>query len=234
MSSPTLRTDRTTLRRLPDRGSHDRAVIEAILDEALFCHLGFAAPRAPLSASQDAQPFVIPTIHARVESRIYVHGSGASRMLRALASGVPMCLTATLLDGLVLARSAFHHSMNYRSVVVLGVAQLVSEEEEKLQALRAIVEHVVPGRWADARRPTETEMRSTRVLQMPLDEASAKIRTGPPKDDADDLGLDVWAGVIPLRLMPGAPIPDPALAAGVAAPAYVRSYRVEGRRRWGS
>jgi len=223
MNTPT--TGRTKVRRHPERGHYDRAAIDAILDEALICHVGFVV---------EGQPYVIPTIHARLGDRVYLHGSAASRMLGTLRGGVPACLTVTLLDGLVLARSGFNHSMNYRSVVVLGTATEVTDEAEKLAGLEAIVEHVVPGRWADARRPTETEMRSTRVLQMPLDEASAKIRTGPPKDDADDLGLDVWAGVIPLRLMPGAPIPDPALAAGVAAPAYVRSYRVEGRRRWGS
>ena len=223
MNTPT--TGRTKVRRHPERGHYDRGAIDAILDEALICHVGFVV---------EGQPYVIPTIHARLGDRVYLHGSAASRMLGTLRGGVPVCLTVTLLDGLVLARSGFNHSMNYRSVVVLGTATEVTDEAEKLAGLEAIVEHVVPGRWADARRPTETEMRSTRVLQMPLDEASAKIRTGPPKDDADDLGLDVWAGVIPLRLVPGVPIPDPALAAGAAVPAYVRSYRVEGRRRWGS
>src|SRR5512147_835933 len=154
-SGQILATDRTTLHRLPQRGSHDRAVIDAILDEALICHLGFTTPRTPLSGPQDCQPFVMPTIHARVEDRIYVHGSAASRMLRALADGVPVCLTATLLDGLVLARSAFHHSMNYRSVVVLGKAHLVVDEAEKVLALRAIVEHVARGRWDEVRTPNE-------------------------------------------------------------------------------
>ncbi|HLJ60023.1 MAG TPA: pyridoxamine 5'-phosphate oxidase family protein [bacterium] len=223
MNTPT--TGRTKVRRHPERGRYDRAAIDAILDEALMCHVGFVV---------EGQPYVIPTIHARLGDRVYLHGSAASRMLGTLGGGVPACLTVTLLDGLVLARSGFNHSMNYRSVVVLGTATEVTDEAEKLAGLEAIVEHVVPGRWADARLPTETEMRSTRVLRMPLDEASAKIRTGPPKDDADDLGLDVWAGVIPLRLVPGVPIPDPALAAGVAEPAYVRSYRVEMRRRQGS
>lgn len=219
MDTPT--TGRTKVRRHPERGHYDRATVEAILDEALFCHLGFAI---------DGQPYVIPTIHARVGDCVYVHGSSASRMLGTLAGGVPACVTATLLDGLVLARSGFNHSMNYRSVVVLGRAADVTDGAEKLAALEAIVEHVVPGRWADARRPTETEMRSTRVLRIPLDEASAKIRTGPPKDDAGDMGLDVWAGVVPVRLVPDAPRPDPALAPGIAVPAYVRSYRIEGRR----
>jgi nitroimidazol reductase NimA-like FMN-containing flavoprotein (pyridoxamine 5'-phosphate oxidase superfamily) len=220
MDTPT--TVRTKVRRHPERGRYDRATIDAILDEALVCHVGFVI---------DGQPYVIPTIHARLGDRLYVHGSAASRMLGTLGGGVPACLTVTLLDGLVLARSGFNHSMNYRSVVVLGTATDVTDEAEKLAALEAIVEHVVPGRWADARRPTETEMRSTRVLRMPLDEASAKIRSGPPKDDADDMALDVWAGVIPLRLVPGAPIPDPALTPGVGTPAYVQSYRIEGRRR---
>ena len=229
MSSPTLRTDRTTLRRLPDRGSHDRAVIEAILDEALFCHLGFAAPRTPLSSSADGQPFVIPTIHARVESRIYVHGSAASRMLRTLGNGVPMCLTATLLDGLVLARSAFHHSMNYRSAVVLGIAQLVTDEDEKLQALRAIVEHVVPGRWSEVRPPTDKEMKATSVLRIPLDEASAKVRRGSPVDDPEDQALPVWAGVVPVRATAGELIPEASLPPSVAPTPAVLSAARRGR-----
>jgi uncharacterized protein len=202
MSSPNvLRTDRTTLQRLPQRGSHDRAVVDAILDEALYCHLGFTAPRTPLSSRQDGQPFVLPTIHARVDDRVYVHGSAASRMLRALASGIPVCLTATLLDGLVLARSAFHHSMNYRSVVLLGTAQPVVEDDEKLVALRAIVEHVAPGRWAEVRPPNAKEMKATSVLRLPIDEGSAKVRTGPPVDDEEDYALPIWAGVVPLRLV---------------------------------
>jgi uncharacterized protein len=204
MSSPdALRTHRTTLQRLPQRGSHDRAVVDAILDEALYCHLGFTAPPIPLSSRQDGQPFVLPTIHARVDDRVYVHGSTASRMLRGLASGLPVCLTATLIDGLVLARSAFHHSMNYRSVVLLGTAQVVDDDEEKLEALRAVVEHVAPGRWAEVRPPNAKELKATAVLRLPIDEGSAKVRTGPPVDDEEDYALPIWAGVVPLRLVAG-------------------------------
>ncbi|HXX39992.1 MAG TPA: pyridoxamine 5'-phosphate oxidase family protein [bacterium] len=210
---------RTRIRRHAERAKYDRATVEAILDEALICHVGFVV---------EGQPYVIPTIHARVEDRVYMHGSSVSRMLRTLAEGVPACLTATVLDGLVLARSSFSHSMNYRSVVVLGTAREVTDPDEKLAALEAIVEHVVPGRWADARWPNEVEMRSTGVLRMPLDEASAKIRTGPPKDRVEDLGLGVWAGVIPLSLVPGDPIADPNLPGDIDVPAYVRAYRVGG------
>src|SRR5262250_337487 len=164
-------SERTTVRRLPKRAAYDHATIDAILDEALHCHLGFAL---------DGQPYVIPTIHARVSDRVYVHGSAASRMLRTLAGAVPACLTVTLVDGLVLARSAFHHSMNYRSVVVLGTAHAVVEPAEKLAALRAVVEHVVPGRWGEVRPPNERELKATSVLSLSLDEASAKIRSGGP------------------------------------------------------
>jgi len=198
-------TPRTTLRRLPARGRFDRETVYAILDEALICHVGFVA---------DGQPFVIPTIHARVEDRLYVHGSAASRMLKTLEGGVPVCLTATLLDGLVLARSAFHHSMNYRSAVVLGRAEAVSEAREKWDALEAIVEHVARGRWAEVREPSAKEMAGTLVLRLPIEEASAKVRTGPPLDDDEDYALPVWAGVLPLSLVPGEPVPDPRLPAG--------------------
>ena len=214
-------TERTKVRRHPERGEYDRAAIDAILDEALYCHVGFV---------DRGQPFVIPTIHARVADRVYLHGSAASRMLGTLRGGIPACLAVTLLDGLVLARAVFSHSMNYRSVIVLGTATEVTQPDEKMAALEAIVEHVVPGRWADARLPSDNDMRATRVLRMPLDEASAKIRSGPPKDASDDLGLGIWAGVIPLTLVPGAPIPDPALAAGIETPAYARRYRIEGRQ----
>jgi nitroimidazol reductase NimA-like FMN-containing flavoprotein (pyridoxamine 5'-phosphate oxidase superfamily) len=225
-SAQALRTDRTTLRQLPQLGSHDRAVIDAILDEALFCHLGFTTPRTPLSFPQDTQPFVLPTIHARVEDRIYVHGSAASRMLRALADGASVCLTATLLDGLVLARSAFHHSMNYRSVVVLGKAQLVVDEAEKLMALRAIVEHVARGRWDEVRTPNEKEMKATAVLSLPLTEASAKVRTGMPVDDEEDFALPVWAGVLPLRLVAGDLVAESRLVSSIApTPAVVKAAR---------
>ncbi len=220
MSAPGVA--RTKVRRHPERGQYDRATIDAILDEALICHVGFVV---------GGQPYVIPTIHARAGDHVYVHGSAASRMLRTLGAGVPACLTATLLDGLVLARSGFSHSMNYRSVVVLGLATEVTDGAEKLAALEAIVEHVVPGRWAEARLPNEVEMRQTSVLRMPLDEASAKIRTGPPKDAEEDLDLGVWAGVIPLALVPGTPVADPQLRDGIALPEYARSYRIQNRRR---
>ena len=208
-------TSRTTLRRLPDRGRFDRPTVYAILDEALNCHVGFAA---------DGQPFVIPTIHARVEDHLYVHGSAASRMLKTLKGGVPVCLTVTLLDGLVLARSAFHHSMNYRSVMVLGDAQAVTDETEKWDALEAIVEHVAPGRWAEVREPSAKEMAGTLVLRLPIEEASAKVRTGPPIDDEEDYALECWAGVLPMRLVPGTPVPDPRLPEGRPVAPSVAAY----------
>ena len=209
-------SERTTIRRLPKRAAYDRTTIDAILDEALHCHLGFTV---------DGQPYVIPTIHARVADRVYVHGSAASRMLRTLAGAVPACLTVTLVDGLVLARSAFHHSMNYRSVVVLGTARTVVEPGEKLAALHAIVEHVVPGRWNEVRPPNERELKATSVLSLPLAEASAKLRTGGPLDDAEDLGLPCWAGVLPFTAMPGAPVPDEHVAPGTPPPSCVTGYR---------
>jgi len=208
-------TPRTTLRRLPARGHFDRATVNAILDEALVCHVGFVS---------DGQPFVIPTIHARAGDHVFVHGSAASRMLKTLHGGVPVCLTATLLDGLVLARSAFHHSMNYRSVVVLGDAQAVTDEREKWDALHAIVEHVAPGRWSEVREPSAKELAATLVLRLPIEEASAKVRTGPPLDDEEDYALECWAGVLPLRLTPAAPEPDPRMPAGRALPASVVGY----------
>jgi nitroimidazol reductase NimA-like FMN-containing flavoprotein (pyridoxamine 5'-phosphate oxidase superfamily) len=214
-SGPLAPTPRTTLKRLPERGLFDRAVVDAILDEALYCHLGFVV---------EGQPYVIPTIHARVGDHVYVHGSAASRMLRSLGEGLPACLTVTLLDGLVLARSAFHHSMNYRSVVVLGTARPVGEAAEKRAALDAIVEHVAPGRGAEVRPPNENELRGTLVLRLPVSEASAKIRSGPPKDDEEDYALPHWAGVLPLRLVAGEPVADPRLPAATALPASVRSY----------
>ena len=208
-------TPRTTLRRLPARGHFDRATVNAILDEALVCHVGFVS---------EGQPFVIPTIHARVGEQVFVHGSAASRMLKTLQGGVPVCLTATLVDGLVLARSAFHHSMNYRSVVVLGDATAVTEEGEKWDALHAIVEHVAPGRWSEVREPSPKELAGTLVLRLPIEEASAKVRTGPPLDDEEDYALECWAGVLPLRLTPGAPVPDPRMPEGRPLPASVTGY----------
>ena len=195
---PPAPSERTRVRRLPRRGAYDRATIDAILDEALICHLAF---------SVDGQPYAIPTAYARIGDHVYVHGSAASRMLRA-AGGAPVCFTATLLDGLVLARSAFHHSMNYRSVVVLGGAEEVSDEEERLAAMRALVERVAPGRWAEIRPPNPQELKATTILRLAIAESSAKIRTGPPIDDDEDLALPCWAGVIPLALAAGAPIAD--------------------------
>jgi nitroimidazol reductase NimA-like FMN-containing flavoprotein (pyridoxamine 5'-phosphate oxidase superfamily) len=202
-------SERTRVRRLPARACYDQAAIDAILDEALVCHVGFAV---------DGQPYVIPMNYARVGRQLYIHGSAASRMLRTLATGAPVCVTVTLLDGLVLARSAFHHSMNYRSVVILGTAVEVSDPDERLAALRAIVEHILAGRWREVRPPNERELQATSVLRLPLDEVSAKIRSGPPLDDADDLGRPCWAGVIPLRLAAATPLPDAHLPAGVEPP----------------
>ncbi len=187
------------MRRLPSRGAYDRETIYAILDEALICHVGFVV---------DGQPFVIPTIYWRDGDTLYFHGSAASRMLRTLRGGVDACVTVTLLDGLVMARSAFHHSMNYRSVVVFGNAREVAEREEKLRALERLVEHIAPGRSAEVRGPSESELRQTLVLALPLHEASAKVRTGPPIDDVDDYKLPVWAGVVPLRMVRGEAIVD--------------------------
>jgi uncharacterized protein len=208
-------TARTTVRRLPKRGSYDKATVHAIVDEGLICHVGFVV---------DGAPVVIPTIHTRVEDTLYFHGSVASRMLRSLKDGVPACVTITILDGLVLARSAFHHSMNYRSVVAFGTAREVTDREEKLRALDALVEHVVRGRSKEARGPNEAEIRGTLVLALPLDEASAKIRTGGPVDDEEDYGMPVWAGVLPLKLTPQEPVADDRLIAGLEVPAYVKAY----------
>ena len=207
---------RTRVRRHPERGAYERAAIDAILDEALYCHVGFTL---------DGQPFVIPTIHARAGDVLYLHGSPASRMLRGLAKGIDVCVTATLLDGIVLARSVYNHSLNYRSAVVLGRARPVAERREKLAALAAIVEHVVPGRSRDARPPSDEEAAGTLVLALPLEEASAKIRTGPPQDFDSDLDLPIWAGVIPLALTAGAPVADELVPDDVSVPSYAGSYR---------
>src|SRR5881409_2859436 len=190
-------TPNTTLKRMPERRSFDRATVNAILDEGFICHVAFVV---------DGQPFVIPTSYARVADRVFIHGSAASRMLRSLSKGIPVCVTVTLIDGLVLARYVFHHSIKYRSVVILGVARLVEDEAEQLAALRAFTEHIVPGRWADVREPTQQELRATSVLSLPLAEVSAKIRTGPPLDDEDDYALPVWAGELPLQMVAGAPL----------------------------
>jgi len=211
-----LQTERTRLKRLPKRGHFDRETVYGILDEGFICHVGFAA---------EGQPFVIPTGYARDGDKLYIHGSQASRMLRTLSAGIDICLTVTIVDGLVLARSAFHHSMNYRSVVVLGRATLIEDREEKLAALLALSEHFIRGRWAEVREPTEEELIMTTVLTLPLVEVSAKIRTGPPLDDEEDYSMPVWAGVIPLRLEAGEPIRDPRLPAGIKAPEYAVNYR---------
>ena len=209
-------TNRTTLKRLPKRGHFDRETVYAILDEGFICHVGFCV---------EGKPVVIPTGYARVDDKLYIHGSQASRMLRTLSKGVDVCVTVTLIDGLVLARSAFHHSINYRSVVVFGNATLVSDAQEKSDALLAFSEQVVAGRWNDVREPTENELIQTSVLRVTLEEASAKVRTGPPLDDEEDYALPIWAGVIPLAVTAGAPIDDPRLDNGAKPPEYAVSYR---------
>jgi uncharacterized protein len=204
---------------MPKRAAYDRATIDAILDEAIVCHLGFV---------HEGRPFVIPTLQARAGDVVYVHGSAASRMLRTLAEGTLACLTVTLVDGLVLARSAFHHSVNYRSVMIQGRAEPVTDPAEKEHALEAFTEHLVRGRWADVRPPTAKESQATAVLRMPIDEVSAKVRTGPPADEEEDYELDVWAGVLPLALEPGDPQADERLPAGVEPPGYVTGYSRSG------
>lgn len=208
-------TERTQLQRLPDRAAYDSETVFRILDEGFVCHIGFAV---------DGQTFVIPTGYARIGDRLYIHGSAASRMLRTLAGGVQVCVTVTLLDGLVLARSAFHHSMNYRSVVILGRATRVEGREEKLRALEAFTDHIIPGRWKAVRQPNESEMKATTVLALPLTEVSAKIRAGPPKDEPEDYRLPIWAGVLPLRLVTSAPLADSRIDPGIPPPSYVRGY----------
>ncbi|MBD0338867.1 MAG: pyridoxamine 5'-phosphate oxidase family protein [Thermoleophilia bacterium] len=218
----TAPSPRTTVRRHPERGVYDRAAIDAILDEALCCHVGFV---------NDGRPFVIPTIHTRAGDTLYLHGSPASRMLRTLGGGIDVCVTVTILDGLVLARSVYNHSMNYRSVVVLGSARPVEERAEKLAALEAIVEHVAAGRSADARPPSDKELAGTTVLAISLDEASAKVRSGPPKDFDEDVSLPIWAGVVPLELAAGPPESARDLPAGLTVPGYAREYRRPDARR---
>jgi nitroimidazol reductase NimA-like FMN-containing flavoprotein (pyridoxamine 5'-phosphate oxidase superfamily) len=211
---------RTRVKRVHERAAYDRETVDAILDAALVCHLGFV---------QDGQPYVIPTIHARLGDRLYVHGSSASRAIRILGEGVPACVTVTLLDGIVLARSVFEHSLNYRSVVVLGTATAVADAAEKGAALEAFTEKLLPGRWADARPPTRKELKATGVLWLPLDETSAKVRTGGPDDgDTPDAELNVWAGHIPLVTRALAPVPAPELRDGIPVPPYARRYRRPG------
>ena len=206
--------DRTTVRRLPKRANYDRELIDAVIDEALSCHVGFAV---------DGRTWVLPTIHARIDDRLYLHGAVANHMLRTLDGGIEACVTVTLVDALVLARSAFHHSMNYRSVMIFGTLTRVESDAEKRAALHALVEHVVPGRSADARPPADSELRATSVLCLPITEASAKVRTGGPIDDDEDLALPVWAGLLPVSTAFGSPIADPGIAA--PAPGYVTGYR---------
>jgi len=208
-------TARTRVVREAHRGVYDRETAYRILDEGFLCHVGFVA---------DGQPFVIPTSYGRKDDSLYIHGSAASRMLRQMKDGVPVCVTVTLLDGLVLARSVFNHSMNYRSVVVLGKATLVDDPAEKLEALRVLSEHIIPGRWEDARQPNERELKQTSVLRVPIEEFSAKVREGPAIDDEEDYSFPTWAGVVPLEIKVGAPIDDARLLPGQPVPAYARHY----------
>ena len=206
---------RTRVVREAFRGIYDREAVYQILDEGFLCHVGFAV---------DGQPFVIPTSYGRKDASLYIHGSAASRMLRQMKDGVPVCVTVTLLDGLVLARSVFNHSMNYRSVVVLGKATLVDDAEEKIEALRLLSEHILPGRWADARQPNERELKQTSVLRVPIEEFSAKVRVGPPIDDEEDYSFPTWAGVVPLEMVAGKPIDDLRVLPNRTVPEYARGY----------
>ena len=208
-------TEHTQVKRLPKRGKYDRETVHAILDAAFVCHVGFCV---------EGQPYVIPTNYGRSGDTVYLHGSAASRMLRTLSEGVPVCVTVTLVDGLVLARSAFHHSVNYRSVVMLGAARRVEDPAEKMEALRLFTEHVMKGRWDEVRWPTEQEMKATTVLALPLEEVSAKVRTGGPVDDEADYTLPVWAGVLPLEMVPKEPIADPQRKVDQPLPAYIKNY----------
>ena len=207
-------SQRSQVRRLPERARYDEATIHSILDEALICHVGF---------STDEGPVVIPTIHARVGSTLYLHGSHAAGVMRTTV-GRPVCVEATIVDGIVAARALFHHSMNYRSVVVFGTPRLVEDPDERTKAFEAITEHMIPGRWDEARRPSQKEDRGTRVLAIEIDEASAKVRTGPPGDDPEDMGQGIWAGVLPVRLTAGSPEPSPDLEPGVAVPPAIREF----------
>jgi uncharacterized protein len=215
MSQPYSPTPRTRVVREAERAVYDREAAYRILDEGFLCHVGFVA---------DGQPFVIPTSYGRKDDFLYIHGSAASRMLRQLKDGIAVCITVTLLDGLVLARSVFNHSMNYRSVVILGTAKLVENAEEKIQALHALSEHILPGRWADARQPNERELKATSVLRVPIEEFSAKVRVGPPIDDEEDYAFPTWAGVIPLAMAVGKAIEDARLSPGTRVPEYVSNY----------
>lgn len=215
MSSSSAPTPRTRVVREPQRAVYDRSVVNRILDEGFICHVGFAI---------DGQPFVIPTSYGRHDDVLYIHGSAASRMLRSVSAGIPMCVTVTLLDGLVLARSIFNHSMNYRSVVVVGTGIEIQDREEKLTALRLLSEHIVPGRWNEARQPNEKELKATTIIRLPIQEFSAKVREGPVIDDEEDYAFPVWAGVLPLNLVTGDPTSDARLAEGIEVPEYIRNY----------
>lgn len=215
MSESQIPTARTRVVREPERAVYDRETAYRILDEGFLCHVGFSA---------DGQPFVIPTSYGRKDANLYIHGSAASRMLRQMKEGVAVCVTVTLLDGLVLARSIFNHSMNYRSVVILGKATLVDDPEEKLTALRVLSEHILPGRWNDVRQPNERELKATSVLRVPIEEFSAKVRSGPPIDDEEDYSFPTWAGVVPLHVNAGEPINDPRLDLSREVPLYVKNY----------
>jgi uncharacterized protein len=215
MAQPSAPSARTRLVREADRAVYDRAAAYRILDEGFICHVGFVV---------DGQPFVIPTGYGRVGDNLYIHGSAASRMLRRVDKGVSVCVTVTLLDGLVLARSIFNHSMNYRSVVILGTARAVNDAKEKLEALRLLSEHILPGRWVESRLPNEREFRATLVMRLPIEEFSAKVRQGPPVDDEEDYAFSTWAGVVPLTMVAGEPIDDARLMPGLKAPGYARTY----------
>jgi len=215
MSQPSAPSLRTRLVREADRAVYDRAAAYKILDEGFICHVGFVV---------DGQPFVIPTGYGRVDDNLYIHGSAASRMLRRVNEGIAVCVTVTLLDGLVLARSIFNHSMNYRSVVILGTVRAVNDPKEKLEALRLLSEHILPGRWVESRQPNEKELKATSVLRLPIEEFSAKVRQGPVVDDEDDYSFSTWAGVIPLEMVAGQPIDDERLMPGVRVPEYARGY----------
>ena len=215
MSQTQMPTPRTRLVREAERGVYHRETAYRILDEGFLCHVGFVA---------DGQPFVIPTSYGRKDDRLYIHGSAASRMLRQMKEGVPVCVTVTLLDGLVLARSIFNHSMNYRSVVILGKATPVDDPLEKVEALRLLSEHIIPGRWADARQPNERELKATLVMRVPIEEFSAKVRQGPAIDDEEDYAFPTWAGVVPLEMVAGKPIDDARLSAKIGVPSYLKPY----------
>ena len=215
MAQPSAPSARTRLVREADRAVYDRAAAYRILDEGFICHVGFVV---------DGQPFVIPTGYGRVGDNLYIHGSAASRMLRRVDEGVAVCVTVTLLEGLVLARSIFNHSMNYRSVVILGTARAVNDPTEKLEALRLLSEHILPGRWVESRQPNEKELKATLVMRLPIEEFSAKVRQGPPVDDEEDYSFSTWAGVIPLEMVAGKPVSDSRLRAGQTVPEYATNY----------